>query len=325
MDSNSKTKQSNWFEKHQKLTISFTLAMLIVIIIIIIELILRHVIGLGNPVLYQSSPLLGYRPQPNQTVERLSGTIVMINNLGLRALSDWDEDKTNKVLILGNSVTYGGSYIANDELFSHLATGKSGFLGGNAGVNGWGIDNIHALLVDYEFLPANTYVFVFQEMDFVRGLARLSGKPFWCHKPAFAILELLNFFCYNQLIKMYEGHDQFVTDLEKEKTIEKAVMKLLEIIDFLNAHGYSYLLYISPNRYQVLNDEPVEPVTYKYLQKYQIKIDYIKNRPELKHLYLKDKNRIFFDYSHLTKYGHKVWGKIIYNYLNNTILDFDIE
>mgnify|MGYP001558315659 CR=1 FL=1 len=101
----------NFFERHPKLTLSSIVISGVLILLAVAEFSLRLVFGLGNPVLYCSSPLFGYRLQPNQFVHR-RGAEIRVNNLGVRADRDWDEQIENKILFLGNSVTYGGTYIS---------------------------------------------------------------------------------------------------------------------------------------------------------------------------------------------------------------------
>jgi len=175
------------------------------------ELLLRALMGLGNPVLYDSSPVYGYRPLPNQECGRFRGATIKINNLGLRAEQDWDAQKRDKILFLGDSVTYGGSYIDNADLFSELAvqrlnrTSGGHYVSGNAGVNAWGVENIHALIVERKFLPAAIYITTLPEGDFYRGLTRMQGLPFFNHKPRTALTELWRYFCYRQNNGRYRG------------------------------------------------------------------------------------------------------------------------
>src|SRR5690606_12170908 len=144
------------FEKHPVGTISCILLLIGLIIITGIEF-LAEKSGLGDPVLYQSHPIYGYRPYPNQTKSRFHQSTIHLNNLALRTNVDWDDNPNNKILFLGDSVTYGGSYIDNDKLFSHLVSKNSTTQSGNAGVNGWGVLNVYALVHDYRFLPAKSY------------------------------------------------------------------------------------------------------------------------------------------------------------------------
>lgn len=196
------------FERNQRLTLVALIVFGCVLLLVVAEIAARLILGLGDRVLYQSSPLFGYRPQPDQLVYRRGGAEIRINNLGLRADRDWDSTRENKVLFLGNSVTYGGSYIGTTELFSPLAVeGAEGYFAGNAGVNGWGVENIHALIVGNGFTPASIYVSVLQEMDFYRGLSKLAGKAFWTHKPLFALEELLAQFHLQRFESIYNNHD----------------------------------------------------------------------------------------------------------------------
>ena len=302
----------NRFERHPKLTLAAVVGVISLAILILAELGLRIMYGLGDPVLYQSSPLYGYRLQPNQLVHRFHGAEIRVNNLGLRADRDWDTTRTNKILFLGNSVTYGGSYIGTTELFSHLAVqGLEGYLGGNAGVNGWGVENIHALVVDDDFTPASIYVSVLQEMDFYRGLSKLSGKPFWSTKPVFALQELLYHFYLNQFEKMYEGHDQFVTGRENEKAVERGVRQLKEMDDYLKSRGYVHVIYMSTNIHELVEGQPVDSLVYGLLKKYGIQFISIRSRPEAASLPVEKQRELFYDWNHLSTAGHEVWASII--------------
>ena len=281
------------------------------ILLAVAEFSLRLFFGLGNPVLYCSSPLFGYRLQPNQFVHR-RGAEIRVNNLALRADRDWDENIENKILFLGNSVTYGGTYISNNNLFSHLAVqGLSGYVAGNAGVNGWGIENISALIVDYEFLPARTYVSVLQEMDFYRGLSKLAGKPFWTTKPTFALQELLGSFYLDRLSGMYENHERFVSTLENEKTVERSCARLKAMDNFLKLRGYTHLIYFSTNTDQLLKRVPPDTIVAKLLKMYDINGVYLKEKPELLSLTKAKQKELFYDWNHLSVKGHELWGKII--------------
>src|SRR3989304_1941024 len=137
----------NIFEKYPKATLFIAGIVLSLVGLFTLEK-LAGSLGLGDVVVYESNPLYGYRPKPNQSVKRFHQVKLCFNNLGLRAKEDWDLNKKEKyVLFLGDSVTYGGSYIDNEELFSTLAV-KSlpNVVAGNAGVNAWGILNVYGLV-----------------------------------------------------------------------------------------------------------------------------------------------------------------------------------
>lgn len=212
------------------------LLVFVLLAILATELILRR-FGLGNPVVYDSSPLYGYRALPNREYVRFGGSTIKFNNLGLRTNSDWDEIKTNKILFLGDSVTYGGSYIDNNELFSQVTvdlinqSNKFDYLSGNAGVNGWGVENLYGLVVESNFTPASIYVTVLIEDDFDRGLSRMSGQPYFNWDPSYAFQELWYYFTYLQNTKRYKHWEEFSDEQSTRKVYEKAVKKLREMDD----------------------------------------------------------------------------------------------
>jgi hypothetical protein len=309
----------SFFERHSKAGTAFLVSFVVLLSLALFELVLRVGFGLGDPVLYRSSPLFGYRLQPNQLVHR-RGAEIKVNNLALRADRDWDSNIENKILFLGNSVTYGGTTISNHQLFSHLAAQTlKGYLGGNAGVNGWGIENIAALVIDDEFLPARTYVSVLQEMDFYRGLSKLAGKPFWSHKPQFAIQELLAAFHHDRLHAIYEGHDAVVSEREKEQTVARACARLKELDTLLKQRGYRHLIYMSTNTKQLFENEPADSLVARYLNENDVHPILIKERDEVRALKREDLKRMFYDWNHLTVEGHALWARIIGNDLQKIL------
>src|SRR5690348_151461 len=136
------------FERHPNITLLSVICILFLAVVLFTNYVVSGLFGLGKVVIYDANPIYGYRAKQNQTVARNPHRIVKINNLGLRAEQDWElKDFHHKILFLGDSVTYGGSYISNDQLFSHLIGKKiPEYIVGNAGVNGWGVNNVHAFI-----------------------------------------------------------------------------------------------------------------------------------------------------------------------------------
>ena len=81
------------------------------------DLFLQKKFGLGKPLIYKNSKFYGYDIKPNQKLVR-RGNKIIINNMGMRSNSDWKNDRKNKIIFFGDSVTYGGSVVSNDDLFS---------------------------------------------------------------------------------------------------------------------------------------------------------------------------------------------------------------
>lgn len=265
--------------------------------------------GLGNPILFDSNPLYGYRPSPDQKTTRFMRTAIKINNLGLRADEDWDENKNDKILFLGDSVTYGGSF-DNRDLFSTIAvSGLNNFKGGNSGVNAWGIENIYGLIVESNFRPAIIYITTVPEGDFYRGLTRMQGYPYYNVSPKYALMELWYYFCFLQNNKRYINWQYFANDAETKYIMEKAINKLKEMDKLLKENGYTHLIFISPTKSQVYGEASKDHLIQYLLNRYDLNPIYILDR--LNQEDLAQKGKIFHDGVHLEKPGHQIWGRII--------------
>ncbi len=118
----------------------------VVIFFGILELALRF-LGMADPIIYESDPSYGYAPRLNQETVRL-GVPVFINDIGMRddeRLSDLGDHEI--LLVLGDSVTFGGTTIKQENLFTEILekrlrqhNPKIKVL--NAGVNGYSINQM---------------------------------------------------------------------------------------------------------------------------------------------------------------------------------------
>jgi len=262
-----------------------------------------RVYGLGDPGLYEVNPLYGYRPKAHQTVRRIRGAMVHTNNIGLRANTDWDSASANKVLFLGNSVTYGGSYVSNNEVFSELALrGMTGWVAGDGGVNGWGGENIHGLVVRSGFHPARVYVTVLIENDFYRGLV---SKPavFPTTKPLLALQE-----AWPHITTRLHEAFRASEEAKPKHTVEDAVVHLVQLDSFVRARGAIHLIYLSPYLSNLTGSAAPDAQITSALAKSGLTVTRIAQRAELKQL---DAAQLYHDDAHLSAAGHAVWAKII--------------
>jgi lysophospholipase L1-like esterase len=280
--------------------------------------------GLGNVVLYDTHPLYGYRPRPNQQVSRNHNIVVHINNLGLRAENDWDAaEPHNKILFLGDSVTYGGSYIANTQLFSHLVTktlprSTVERVAGNAGVNGWGVSNVYAFIKTARFLPANIYISVFPEGDFYRGINRIGGQPFWTVSPRYALEELFHYGIYQLQLRKNPPTEHYTENHPGSVTIvENAVQDLKALDHYLKSQGKTHLIYITPSRDQVIEHAKKDPIVESLLAQYDIQVHYISDR--LPAASTQEKESWFHDPIHLSSIGHQIWANVIASDLSEKV------
>ncbi len=273
------------------------------------EFVAGRYFGFGKPVVYEAHPLYGYRPLPNQNLIRFGGARLTFNNKGLRADHDWDTNPKHKILFLGDSVTYGGSYISNTELFSHIAsnTALPSFQNGNAGVNAWGVLNVQALVQTCDFTPAEIYVLTFPEGDFYRGTTRLPGQPFWAKQPKFALEELALYALYQLNLYRYEVPDIHHNPVEAQRVAQDAANKLKGLQDYLKHKGLKVMIYLTPTLGQALGNEPKDTYVIQAL-----------NTAGVSYTHLLDKVQKsdpvaswYCDSVHLTKAGHVQWGRWI--------------
>jgi len=305
-------KRPGWLRRRPKTTLALLALAIVAVSLALAEALLRLIFGLGNPVLYELYPLYGYRLRPNQDLKRFFGARIRINNLGLRADEDWDGRLDDKVLFLGDSVMYAGSFIANHELFTTLALKDlPGFKSGNAGVNAWGVENIHGLVVESGFQPAKTYVTVVIENDFYRGFSRIAGCPYWCRKPRLALQEVLYFACFKLNMGRYTRWEQETSAESLERVVDRAARKLKEMDDLLKARGFRHLVYVSPIRDQVVEGRGKDETVARALEKCGVRAEYLLDRIRAMNLAESERRALFLDHFHLRSKGHALWGAML--------------
>jgi len=149
-----------------------------------------RIVGLGNPVIYRTNTAYRYAPRPSQSLQRRRGGWVTINESGYRSAESWMEPAALKVLWIGDSVTWGGSYIDDRDTFAELsceriedATGLETVCG-NAGVNAYGLDNMTSRLrYDRAGDSANVIVTVFGWWNLFRAQQNIGGRSWLQRNP----------------------------------------------------------------------------------------------------------------------------------------------
>jgi hypothetical protein len=176
---------------------AFALGLGIVAALGVGELVLRAV-GLGDPVLYDNRLAWGYRPRPNQTRRRLYGARVHVNALGVRGpdVGATRGPDTTRLLFLGDSVTWGGSYVDDGQLFAAIAAERLARGGRrvewlDAAVNGWGPENILGLVRETRGFDSSVWIVVALEDDFHREKTHAGEVPYFDAPPRSAWEELL--------------------------------------------------------------------------------------------------------------------------------------
>jgi lysophospholipase L1-like esterase len=169
------------------------------------ELALRAV-GLGDPVLYDNRLAYGYRPLPNQTHRRIGGARVHLNALGVRGpdVPAAPAPGATRLLFLGDSVTWGGSYVDDDALFAAIAARRLAADGRpvewlDAGVNGWGPENVLGLVRESGGFSSTAWIVTGLEDDLRREKTHVGEVPYFNLPPRTAWEELFVLGAYRLL------------------------------------------------------------------------------------------------------------------------------
>ena len=121
----------------QKIFILFIL----LLVFVVGELVLRFAFGFCDALLYNESDKYEYIAQPNQDRHRF-GAYIHYNSFSQR---NGEPDSTKlRVLGLGDSVLFGGTWMDQDSLASTLFSDETGTQMLNISAGSWGPDNCAA-------------------------------------------------------------------------------------------------------------------------------------------------------------------------------------
>ena len=152
---------------------------LAILIVFLFEFGLRWRFGFGNPLVYIANPNIGYCLAPNQDVWRFGNRIV-INQYSMRseAIAPQPDEKTLRLLLLGDSIANGGWWTAQDETLSALLRGSitnavvsksltpySQVEVLNASANSWGPRNELAYVQHYGMFGASVLILLINTDD----------------------------------------------------------------------------------------------------------------------------------------------------------------
>lgn len=112
-------------------------------LVVLLEFTLRFAFGFCDALLYQSSDNYEYIAQPNQNRHRF-GAYIHYNSYSQR---NEEPDSTKvKILGLGDSVIFGGTWMDQDSLATTLFSNETGMQMLNISAGSWGPDNCAAYL-----------------------------------------------------------------------------------------------------------------------------------------------------------------------------------
>lgn len=133
-----------------------------VLFLVVCEFILRFAFGFCDALLYRESDKYEYIAQPNQDRHRF-GAYIYYNSYSQR---NGEPDSTKvRVLGLGDSVIFGGTWMDQDSLASTLFSEETGIQMLNISAGSWGPDNCAAYLKENGTFGASAMILVCSSHD----------------------------------------------------------------------------------------------------------------------------------------------------------------
>lgn len=133
-----------------------------IVIIFIGEFVLRFAFGFCDALLYRESDKYEYIAQPNQDRHRF-GAHIYYNSYSQR--NDEPDSTKVRVLGLGDSVIFGGTWMDQDSLASTLFSEATGMQMLNISAGSWGPDNCAAYLKEKGTFGASAMILVCSSHD----------------------------------------------------------------------------------------------------------------------------------------------------------------
>jgi lysophospholipase L1-like esterase len=223
---------------------------------LLLEGALRLAFGFGHPLLYAADVHTGYLPAPSQKVRRF-GASIHINRFSMRS-DDIDAAKpsaTTRLLFIGDSVTFGTTYVDQSEIFTELiqrglrarCPGPVEVL--NASAGGWAPENEYQYLASRGTFGASIVIFVLNTNDLAQPFAPLEISPqFPISNPRTALGEVLERYVAPRLVAGIRTTDPgSLPSSEPEGRIEARVLTALSAAHSLaRLNGAAFLIIFSP-------------------------------------------------------------------------------
>jgi hypothetical protein len=279
---------------------------------------LLRIWGFGSPILYVADPQAGYYPAPHQSVDRYEGR-VYINAYGMRS-SDYPVRKPAgvfRVLMIGDSTLYGGSYVDQGELYSNLVERA---LRSSAsarpvevmaiGVNAWGPFNELGYIEKFGIFDADLVLIDLPLNDIYRPLARLYAVPFFRadRPPRLALEEIFDHLAWRSREYVYGPP----TGAENAWNRKAGVEAYAELVRRLRSRGTEVMVEVLPSRGAGTAGSvaPVEQADIEELRR-AVPSSVIVSYPA--GLFRGRGEHIYHDGTHLDVVGHRVYAEFLGN------------
>ena len=295
----------------KKITL-FTLFFLLLIIVSLkaLDYVFFKIYGLGSPVIYKSSKFYGYSLEPNQNIQR-RGKSIIINDYGMRSSQNWNSQKNKeslKILFLGDSVTYGGSVVNNNETFSEIVCEKLNISKhvyaacGNWGVNGYSLFSIIRRIQYKNINNEDLLVITLIGNNFSRTFHNPLSQPFWTKKidnyfPSLTELILIFMDRFRNKIKYDLG-----SEIDNSTLDYKYYNNLIDELYYVQRR-IKNIYYFSPSLNELNGSENYNDIK-NIIKKFPNFID-------LSNIKYDSKENLYFDHIHLNKKGHEVYANFM--------------
>lgn len=297
--------------------------------IFLVECLARY-LGLGNPLLYEPDKLVGYRLKPSQSQKRRKNAIVTSNEEGFRINpAARISSKSKFIVFVGDSVTYGGSYIDDKDLFSskYCQIIENNNICLNNGINAWGTMNMGRFISNFEIyskIVPEKFILVILPGDEGRNLKSFTDTPFWSSSPKHpkGINEVSKFIFLKYILPSFESKNKIknVEAFEKNENkksilVRKQAWKELDL--YIENSKYPIDVIVTPpkvwfddeNNKKEINiyNELLLSLNSKNINRKCNLFNFLKNdySPDL-----------YVDGVHLNNKGHELWSKKIYECIN---------
>ena len=245
------------------------------LIIIVLELFIRIIIGIGDPILYKEHPTIEYEQLPNQKV-RVFNNQIFINSLGMKSdpLLIQKNKNQKRILVYGDSVIFGGNLISNKNLATNILQNKLNIHGnkfevGNISSGSWGPGNWLAHMKEKGIYNADHVLIVINSNDFFdipqyeplnKNILLPTKKPFSAiiysldryliPNIKYLNKKLLRYFFNNNNENIYNKNNS------KNYLKENATNDLIEIIKFLEKQNVGISVVQFWDKSEYINEKP---------------------------------------------------------------------
>ncbi len=300
----------------------------IIISFFFLELLLRYA-GFKKFTIYYSSNYYGYYHKPNQDFLSRFNKIISLDKLGNRNPKENNIDNS-EIFFLGDSVTYGGSIINNNETFSYILANKlkKNYL--NISANGWGIPNM-INFVDYNNLYKKNSLYILTCITdcFTRNIRKSEQNFFFKKKNKLAIINFYKFIVFkiNEFNYLPDRSGMTEDDWKEKKkfyikdnlsTINYSINRLKSFDQKLKKLNSKLLFVFSPNTNYIKsilseNTTHGESIYRKHIIKkiYENNIEIINILEHFDEKTINNFGKFYADSVHLTKDGHNLYSQIL--------------